>query len=559
MSHELLINMFYAAPELWYIIGVFIAALFFVIIYMGIKILKLKQKNYFINRDRDRYIETLYASKDGYFTFIYPDDKVNDPITETQEKCSRRLAVLLNLEKGINASFEDVMRCFYKDDAKKIVKYIELLREEGVPFEEVFVSKNDNRQINISGSRINGTDGTIYADMIWFRDITAEKLKILNLIEEKEGFFHKILQLEDMINNVPYPVWLRDENLNIIIANKKYYEFIGNKDLEEKSDIELKDTNGENVSKNLALTSIASNKAKSTKTNIVLNGQINIFEVTETPFYSELNLDKIRTVGALTNISELEEIKRNIKFNQEAQLEILGSIGNTAFAVFDNKHKLSFHNKSFKKMWSLEDIVLENSFSYSGFLDIIREKRLLPEVSNFINYKEEEISSFSSMIEPCEDMLHIPDGRTIRRVRAAYPTGGLIFAFEDVSDKLATRRAYNSLLSIQKEVIENIFDAVLVFDSNGKLNAYNQAYIDLWKANPKILSTEPSIFDIINAQKPFFENIDNWKNLQDTIVKHITNITTKSFVLKRKDNMEIDVLARTLSDGSIMVTYKKIA
>ena len=44
-----------------------------------ITIARLKQKNYFLNRDRERYAETLYASKDGYFAFIYPDERIHDP------------------------------------------------------------------------------------------------------------------------------------------------------------------------------------------------------------------------------------------------------------------------------------------------------------------------------------------------------------------------------------------------------------------------------------------------------------------------------------------------
>ena len=59
-----------------------------------VRLLKLKRKNYFVRRDRERYAETLYASKDGYFAFIYPDDRVNDAAFAVSERCSRRLAGL---------------------------------------------------------------------------------------------------------------------------------------------------------------------------------------------------------------------------------------------------------------------------------------------------------------------------------------------------------------------------------------------------------------------------------------------------------------------------------
>ena len=88
---------------------------------------------------------------------------------------------------------------------------------------------------------------------------------------------------------------------------------------------------------------------------------------------------------------------------------------------------------------------------------------MLPEVPDFRLYKNDEQKDFSVIIEPKEDMLHLPDGRTFRRVRAPHPMGGLVFAFEDVSDRLATRRAYNSLLSVQQEILDNLFDPVLIF------------------------------------------------------------------------------------------------
>ena len=68
MNRELLSDMFFAAPELWYAV-----LLVFAVVWLAasnyVRLLKLKRKNYFVRRDRERYAETLYASKDGYFAF----------------------------------------------------------------------------------------------------------------------------------------------------------------------------------------------------------------------------------------------------------------------------------------------------------------------------------------------------------------------------------------------------------------------------------------------------------------------------------------------------------
>ena len=46
MSYELLQDMFYAAPELWYILGAAFASLLAFLMYNGVKILKLRQKRF---------------------------------------------------------------------------------------------------------------------------------------------------------------------------------------------------------------------------------------------------------------------------------------------------------------------------------------------------------------------------------------------------------------------------------------------------------------------------------------------------------------------------------
>ena len=65
---QLLTDMYYAAPELWYLLAGAVLALVTVIVWEAVKILRLRQKNYFLNRDRERYAETLYASRDGYLS-----------------------------------------------------------------------------------------------------------------------------------------------------------------------------------------------------------------------------------------------------------------------------------------------------------------------------------------------------------------------------------------------------------------------------------------------------------------------------------------------------------
>ena len=555
---NLLSDMYYAAPEIWYVLAAIFVILFLVILFELFRILKLKQKNYFLNRDRERYAETLYASRDGYFAFIYPDQKVNDPRRNIVERCSRRLAVIMNLPNGTKSSFEDILKNFYKDDIKKIQKYVGLLKDEGVSFDDEFMLKTANKYLRLVGTRINGIDGNIYCDMIWFRDVSFEVNKISSLENDKDNTCFQLAQLQDMLDNLPFPVWLRNDKLKIINCNKKFVELCGGQTKEKifNKEIEVTGISGESISKNLAKMAHTINRGKKATVSIIKNGERLVMEAFETPFHAEESLDKIFTAGTLIDVSELDELKRNLKVHQNAQLEILGTLG-TAFAVFDQHLKLAFHNQSFARLWQLDDAWFEQEPSYAAFLDTIREKRLLPEVPDYVMFKNEEQKKFSQIIEPQKDMLHLPNGKTLRRLRAAYPTGGLIFAYEDITDRLATTSAYNALLSVQKEMLENLFDAVLIFGSNGRLNFYNESYIKLWKAQKNFLAQEPNLEEILDSQRSFFSEKENWKDLKKEMTTHLLSMTTKSFIVNRNDGNDVEVASKNLSDGSLMITYKK--
>lgn len=548
--------MYDAAPELWYGIGALVVLLAGSCFVLMFSLLRMRQKNYFLRRDRERYAETLYASHDGYFAFIYPDEKVNDPRRTITERCSRRLAVILGLEKGVQSTFEDVLKHFYKDDVKKINKYVGLLKEEGVAFEDHFLQKTANRYIRLEGVRINGADGNIYCDMIWFRDVSFATNRIKSLEEAKTAGEKKLLVLQDLLDNLPFAVWLRDHLLNIVYCNKKFAEFIPDKSKEEimTEHLEITGTNGESISKTLAARVHNTNRLGKTPAGVVVKGQRIAMEAFEIPFYAEQNLEKTYSAGCLININELDQLRRNLKRHQDAQLEILGTLG-TAFAVFDQNMVLNFYNQSFIKLWQIDASWLNEKPNYTAFLDMIREKRLLPEVPDYKAFRQNELKNFTQIIGPVNDLMHLPNGKTLRRMRAPYPMGGIVFAYEDISDRLAATSAYNALMSIQNEILTGMFDAVLIFGANGRLSFFNDAYVRLWNADKNFLAGEPSFDDVLDSQSRFLAQGEDWEDLKKGIKDNILNMTSKTMIMQRLHAENLKLGVTHLSDGSLMIVF----
>ncbi len=546
MDMEILRDMVFISLFLFFVLLGIIGAL-------QIKIYKYKHKIYFIRRDRERCTEVLFAAKDGYFCFVYPDQKVKDPQKEIKEKCSRRLAVMLGIKSGTAASFAEILEVFYKEDAKILKKYVNLLQQEGKPFEDMLRLKGNDRDICVYGNRINGADNNLYCDIVWFRDVSRETAKIRDLAQEKKSVQDNLDKLEQMIDGVDYPIWLRNENLQLLAINKKYMDFVPIKNKSEiiSGHVEISNNKGEKIAEEVAESAQKSKKMQKKKLNIVRNGELLNFELRENPYYIGDSLDKIGTVGYLVDNTALEKAKRSFKVNQNNHLEILGALG-TAFAIFDNRSKLYFYNTSFKNLWNLDAEFLEKTPSYLQFLETVRENKMLPPVPDIKNYKMDEMSVFGGLLNTKEDLLHLPDGRTIRRLRTPHPNG-VIFAFEDVSDRLATMRRLNDLTAIQQNILDNLNDSVIIFGTNQRLKFYNRAYLKLWSLDFDKLQDEPKLDEVIGLQKLFFSNIDDWEAFKKRMMDNI--LAGRRFNLLRDDNANLAVSPLIFYDGSVMITY----
>jgi PAS domain-containing protein len=461
---------------------------------------------------------------------------------------------MLGLKNGTASSFNEVCEMFTKEDAHILRKYADMLRQEGKNFEDLLHLKAKDCYVVACGNRINGNDNNLYCDVIWFRDVSRQTAEINRVKQEQEQVKAESVTLENLVDGLDEPVWIRNENLELLAINKKYAEYAG----AAKSDIlsrniELGGNKNEGVFKKLALTAQKTQKIQKKNLNIVHSGKLHNFIAFEKPYFVGDTLDKIGTIGYLKDNTELEKAKRGFAINQNNHLEILGVLG-TAFAIFDSKMKLYFYNNSFKLLWNLENEFLDSAPTYLQFLETVREQKMLPPVPDFKNYRDEEISIFNGLIDTQEDLLHLPDGRTVRRLRTPHPNG-VIFAFEDVSDRLATTRRLNELTAVQQNILDNLTDAVIIFGANQRLKFYNRSYLKLWGLNIEKMQDEPKIDELISYQKLFFSDIDDWDTFKATMIANIMG--NRKFTIVRDDNTEIMVSPQTFYDGSIMVTYSK--
>ncbi len=425
--------------------------------------------------------EALATASDGYYAWF------RDGPDRGAEVCSRRLAVLLRLVSGGDARFSEIVGGFTQEDGALLERAVDCLHADGVGFVLDLTLTATGRRVRALGVRASTEDNVVLADMVWMRDVTEEARATEILGRRADTLQQDRDRLRALLDSLPLMVWLRDESLAVVEANATYAAAL---DLPVGRRAGAEDAGGRDSGRHelapgvagqemraLAARSRAAGTASRGRFHVVLSGERRLVEIVETPAGSGPLAG--HTVGAAFDVTPLEEMEARLAREAEAQAEVLERLG-TAIAVFDAETRLTFHNTAFAHLWSLDTEWLDQRPGYGAFLERLRENRRLPEVADFPAFKGGELAHFTKLLRPREDILHLPDGTTLRRVLAPHPLGGLLATYEDVTDSLALERSYNQLTAVQRETLDNLHEAVAVFGPNGRLRLSNPTFGRLW-------------------------------------------------------------------------------
>jgi PAS domain S-box-containing protein len=164
---------------------------------------------------------------------------------------------------------------------------------------------------------------------------------------------------------------------------------------------------------------------------------------------------------------------------------------------------------------------------------------------------------FTGLIDPYEDMLHLPDSSALRMLVIPHSMGGLMMTFEDVTSRLELESSYNTLIAVQKETLDNLGEAVAVFGSNGRLRLSNPSFGNLWGLHPEDLEGEPHVTTIVEKTKPFFTK-EEWPARKEELVARGLDRTLHEGRLTRADGSLVDFTTVPLPDGGVLLTYSDV-
>lgn len=489
--------------------------------------------------------------------------------------CSRRLAVLLDLYTGQQAGFNDILAGFSRTDAVILARSTLSLRRDGEPFERILshyaghfpggvpdadlpISGDEPRRLRVTGRRAVADDGTPVADILWIRDISGEHETTVSLAAEVTRLRGDHSHLQAALDAVPLPVWLRDADLRVTFANRTFRQAVAG-DTPPDSGQELAAGPTALEMRALASAARAAGERRSASFHLVLDGIRKLVSVTEVPVLppgGDPAVD-LFTLGVAEDQTPLATLQATIEHESASHADVLERLG-TAIAIFGADTRLHFRNAAFARMWRLDDEWLDDQPSYSEFLEILRTRRLMPEVADWPAFREVELARFKSLVGPQEDLLHLPDDQTLRRVLAPHPLGGLLATYENVTDRLALEASLNTLVAVQKETLDHLSEAVAVFSADGRLTQCNPAFCTLWDVAAEGLAHLPTLSELINRlpSGPGTEGtLDVWDEVRRLLVAPPQDRAVRRRWVSRPDRPPMAVTGVPLPDGGVMFTF----
>jgi signal transduction histidine kinase len=416
------------------------------------------------------------------------------------------------------AQCNDILARLSAEDAAQMAAYQRALQSDGIPFSTSVAGRNGARY------RVEGRRAATGDAVLWLADDPSAATAAEAQREARS--------LRQMLDAIPMPVWRRSADRRIVDCNRAYASAVD-------ATPELVRAEGRELARAFR---------PSERRHIVIGGSRRLLALNETVCATG------ETFGFAVDQTDLESAEAELWRHINAHAEVLEHI-RAAVAIYGPDRRLKFFNSAFSSMWGIAEDWLAAQRSFEEVLERLREARCLPEAANFKAFKTEQVELFTTVIEPRQELMHLPDGRTLLLSISPHPFGGLTFVYEDVSDRLALERSCNTLTQVRRATLDHLFEGIAVYGSDGRLKLHNPAYLAIWGLSQRDVEGEPHIAQILEKTRKLIDDGSDWEATKERIIAKVTAHALASGPVYRTDGSMLQEAAVPLPDGNVLVTY----
>lgn len=488
----------------------------------------------------------------GYKPFFYKN------MLNGEEHISFSLKKLLQLKDNDN-NISNLLGILIKKDQELLTQIYNNLAQLNQPYEnrnntdaDIAIKlklKNIEDVTHLSCQHLVLRDQTGFAHgfFLFFANITEDMARFDYLAFENKKLSRKLQAHINLLDSIPTPIWTRDNNLKITYFNDRYSKIIAYHKGMEQTALEL-----DSQSINLARKVKDSGELQQEERHIIVDGQRCLYQIYEVPIEQSKSLS-----GIGFDMTSKELIKSELDRHISAQSDLLESTA-SATAIYGADMRLQFFNQAFVRLWDLNERWLVTQPTYSQILEKLREKRKLPEQADFQKFKSEQIKLFTNIISPYNEFFYLPNGAYLRVIVIQHALGGLLFSYEDITDRLQLERSVKTLSAVQKETIDNLNEGISAFGENGKLELNNPKFLAMWKIDEQFTASKPHITEVLSNMYIKCKPKMHASEFHEQVLKAFSSRISSNIILKLEDGSIIDTLFVPLPDGGTLICYQDI-
>ena len=353
----------------------------------------------------------------------------------------------------------------------------------------------------------------------------------------------------EMMSRAPFPLWRISGTGKLTWVNKAYVEAVGAADT---LNVISEQTHLDPAAAEQAIAALKSGESVESSRPIIINGQRKSMLVSVFPVSGG-------AAGIATDASEAEGLREALTRHMRAHDELLNTM-EEAIVIFGADKRISFHNTAFAQMFDLGEGWSQDRPSHSEWLDDIREKRLVPEQSDFTEWKASELSLYTDWPEEMPpEIWGLPDDRTLRLARLRDPSGGISLLFSDITQTVTLQSQLGTLINVQKTTLDRLSEGIAVFGSDGRIKIHNAAYGKIWNLSEDVLTDNPRFRDIIEPSLPLYSDKAFWTEMaarttdpNPEVRRHIEGEITTG------DDRILTWLSRPLPDGATLIAWDDV-
>ena len=413
------------------------------------------------------------------------------------------------------------------------------------------------RQVRIAGSdravEVRGglapppyAAGTL---LLWLFDATAaeaERLKLATHLGRTEAALDALTQL---IESAPFPMWYRGPDMSLGLVNSAFVAAVEARDAAEVIALgsELIDRPGDEGARAGAATALEGGRPYIRTQPATIGGERRMLKLVDVP------LPTGAVAGFAIDIQDLEDARFELAQNIKSQRELADRM-TAAVAQFDSDRTLSFFNQPFVTMAQIDPVWLSDNPEFDRLLEQMRDNGRLPEVRDFPAWKEERRDWFLSPEDAFTEDWILTNGDHWRVVAQPLPDGGLRMIMEDRTEQVRLASSRDTLLRVRTATFDNLFEAISVFASDGRLYLWNRRFCQVWDLDEEWLAGHPRVDELVPVMARKLVNPTAAAQVREMVRDTTTGRQSGTGRVSMTDGRHFEFAAVPLPDGNALFT-----